>query len=63
MYKQVFSLYIFCFLRAFGIYLYYFEKISLKSEKKDCQNITYMVKYGRNKNWRLFLWRKHKKFC
>lgn len=34
MYKQVFVYTSFAFLRAFGIYLYYFEKNSLKSEKR-----------------------------
>lgn len=33
MYKQVF-IHLLLFLRAFGIYLYYFEKNSIKSEKR-----------------------------
>ncbi len=34
MYKQAFVYTSSAFLRAFGIYLYYFEKISLKSKKR-----------------------------
>lgn len=34
MYKQVFVYTSSAFLRVFGIYLYYFEKNSLKSEKR-----------------------------